>query len=397
MKIIGIIGSIGAGKSTTRTKLVNRIYDYNSDANVVAVDLDDVVKLIHDANPSLRDELYLTFGPPMNWDKDDRSQFVIENIFARPHLYAKLVEILSPYIDMWLRKAIRTYKDQQVDVLIVEGVHFIHSEALASHLDCVVHVAATQNLCLTRVADRNRYTPKQAAILYDRTVPAMGFSLPSGRRYIINTNPESAEHIHDRLGNIVRQELSYLITPKETEKAEDEITDVRVTVGTAKYDTNLPKEKIAIYAGSFNPLHKGHLAVVEDLLRTFDQVILLVCINAAKGHGTDRRLPEIRERGIDVNVLPKGCTADIWGGAFVDYLDRLGNSEVTIARGIRNATDLEYETTYIKHLQEQCKIRGKTLPPVLFVPCREEYKHISSSGIKAIMPFDPGYATSLLP
>ena len=41
----------------------------------------------------------------------------------------------------------------------------------------------------------------------------------------------------------------------------------------------------ALYAGSFDPLHLGHLAVVEHAARAFDEVILAVLGNPEKASG----------------------------------------------------------------------------------------------------------------
>ena len=35
-------------------------------------------------------------------------------------------------------------------------------------------------------------------------------------------------------------------------------------------------ERIAVYSGSFNPLHKGHLAILRRLAKAYDRVLLVV-------------------------------------------------------------------------------------------------------------------------
>ncbi|UUD35052.1 pantetheine-phosphate adenylyltransferase [Mycoplasmopsis caviae] len=40
--------------------------------------------------------------------------------------------------------------------------------------------------------------------------------------------------------------------------------------------------KVAIYPGSFDPLHKGHISVVEKALKLFDNLIVIVSINPDK-------------------------------------------------------------------------------------------------------------------
>ncbi|WP_027332891.1 pantetheine-phosphate adenylyltransferase [Mycoplasmopsis gallinarum] len=41
-------------------------------------------------------------------------------------------------------------------------------------------------------------------------------------------------------------------------------------------------EKVAIYPGSFDPLHKGHISVIQKALKLFDKLIVVVSINPDK-------------------------------------------------------------------------------------------------------------------
>lgn len=77
--------------------------------------------------------------------------------------------------------------------------------------------------------------------------------------------------------------------------------------------------RIAVYSGSFNPLHKGHLAIMEHLTREagFDEVYLVVTpqnpFKGAEGRDTGeerfqaalealRRHPELRVRALDIEL-----------------------------------------------------------------------------------------------
>lgn len=43
-------------------------------------------------------------------------------------------------------------------------------------------------------------------------------------------------------------------------------------------------ERIAVYPGSFNPVHPGHLEVIRQATNLFDKVIVLVAINPDKNY-----------------------------------------------------------------------------------------------------------------
>ena len=43
-------------------------------------------------------------------------------------------------------------------------------------------------------------------------------------------------------------------------------------------------EKIAVYPGSFNPVHPGHLHVIRQAAQVFDRVIVLIAENPEKSY-----------------------------------------------------------------------------------------------------------------
>lgn len=152
-----------------------------------------------------------------------------------------------------------------------------------------------------------------------------------------------------------------------------------------------PNESVGVYPGSFNPLHQGHLDVVRQALRVCNKVVVLKCINGAKEQSGEDAL-------IVSTTLPANCSYAVHLESFATYLVNNQNRKLVIIRGVRNGTDLQYENDYIAHLTQMYrrKTNGKQLPPVIYIPASDHVKHISSSSIKAIMPFDPDYANSLL-
>jgi pantetheine-phosphate adenylyltransferase len=145
-------------------------------------------------------------------------------------------------------------------------------------------------------------------------------------------------------------------------------------------------ERIAIYPGSFNPLHVGHLNIINTALKIFDKVIVVRCINSAKSDTDDLFIS-----GTD---LPERAVIYRHTGSFTSFLDMYYlNYNITIIRGIRNNADLQYEMDYITYLTA---VYDKELPPVVFIPANKDTQHVSSSSIKAILPFHDEYADSLI-
>jgi cytidyltransferase-like protein len=73
--------------------------------------------------------------------------------------------------------------------------------------------------------------------------------------------------------------------------------------GQASSGATLARVAVALYAGSFDPIHLGHLGVIEHAARTYEQVVVAVVANPEKPAGMFR--PEERLR------LLTGATAHL--------------------------------------------------------------------------------------
>jgi pantetheine-phosphate adenylyltransferase len=106
----------------------------------------------------------------------------------------------------------------------------------------------------------------------------------------------------------------------------------------------------AVYAGSFDPITLGHISVVERAFKLFETIHIVVANNRAKKHlftleqRTDLVRRSIPEQYVDRTVIAP------FEGIVADYINE--HSIGAVIRGIRNATDLEYELQleqYIRH------------------------------------------------
>jgi pantetheine-phosphate adenylyltransferase len=95
----------------------------------------------------------------------------------------------------------------------------------------------------------------------------------------------------------------------------------------------------AVYPGSFDPVTNGHLDLVQRATVLFEEVIVAVLTNPAKG-GTfplDERLDLLRQATASV---PRVTVAS-FEGLLVDFLEKEGAR--VIVRGLRAVSDFEYE------------------------------------------------------
>lgn len=97
--------------------------------------------------------------------------------------------------------------------------------------------------------------------------------------------------------------------------------------------------KRAIYPGSFDPITNGHLDVLKRALNVFDEVIVLVAVNANKQSKftTDERVEMIKEATKDL----KGVIVDSYDGITVKYARE--HDAKCLIRGLRAVSDFEYE------------------------------------------------------
>lgn len=131
--------------------------------------------------------------------------------------------------------------------------------------------------------------------------------------------------------------------------------------------------KIAVYAGSFNPFHKGHLNILEKAEQIFDKVIIARGVNPDKKNELIELPSELQFRQIET-----------YNGLLTDFIDKLGY-DVTLIRGLRNSNDLQYELTQYRYLQDL----NKNIK-VVSLFCDREFEHISSSAIRQLKQFDKG-------
>ena len=135
--------------------------------------------------------------------------------------------------------------------------------------------------------------------------------------------------------------------------------------------------KLAIYAGSFDPVTMGHLDVLKRALKIFDRVIVAVGENPNKKYlfSAEERKNMIKEatKGLNVEV-------DHFNGMLIDYAAAKGASAVI--RGLRAVSDFDYEF--------QAALMNRKLNPdieTIFIMTRGMYCYLNSSLVKEVASF----------
>ncbi len=134
-------------------------------------------------------------------------------------------------------------------------------------------------------------------------------------------------------------------------------------------------ERVAVCAGSFDPVHNGHLDIFARCRSIFDRVVIAVLHNDAKKplFTVDERVEMIREQV----ERYEDCRVEAFSGLLVDFMGEVGAT--TIVRGLRAVSDFEYEFQ-MALMNRRLDLAVETV----FMMPKEEYSYLSSRLVKEV-------------
>jgi len=133
--------------------------------------------------------------------------------------------------------------------------------------------------------------------------------------------------------------------------------------------------KTAIYPGSFDPVTKGHLSIIERASNIFDRLIVCVMVNAGKRpmFHQEERVAMIRKVTQHLPNVEVEASKDL----LAEYAKKKGSC--VIVKGLRAGSDFENEF-------QMALINRKINPNLdtMFLTTEHQYMYLSSSVVKEL-------------
>ena len=149
----------------------------------------------------------------------------------------------------------------------------------------------------------------------------------------------------------------------------------------------ISRSPVAVYPGSFDPIHLGHVDIIARATQIFPRVVVGILKNPGKG-----ALFSPEERVEMVGSLYRGDPAVevlAFTGLLVNFLKEL--DATIVIRGMRAVSDFEYEF--------QMALMNRRLYPAaetVFLTPKEEYTYLSSRLVREVAALG-GDVTGLVP
>lgn len=132
---------------------------------------------------------------------------------------------------------------------------------------------------------------------------------------------------------------------------------------------------VALYPGSFDPVHNGHLAIIRQASELFSEVIVAVGHNPQKPSGIftpDERAELIR----DQVLAQSNVRVELFSGLVTHAAQRLGAT--LLVKGIRGGADLDAE------LQQAHMNLVSGAVPTVFLPAVDGAAFVASRYVREI-------------
>lgn len=135
-------------------------------------------------------------------------------------------------------------------------------------------------------------------------------------------------------------------------------------------------KRIAVFAGTFDPVTMGHVDVVRRAAPLFDELVIAIGVNTAKKtlFPLEKRTEWLQKTFADLSNV----RVEHYEGLTVMFCESVGSGY--LLRGLRNGTDFDYEA-HIAQLNKSLDTRVETI----FMLTLPQYSFISSTLVRDLI------------
>jgi len=135
-------------------------------------------------------------------------------------------------------------------------------------------------------------------------------------------------------------------------------------------------KRIAVFAGTFDPVTMGHVDVVRRAAPLFDEIIIAIGVNTAKKtlFSLEKRTDWLERTFSDLSNI----RIEHYEGLTVNFCESVGAKY--LLRGLRNGTDFDYEA-HIAQLNKSLDSKIETV----FMMTSPEFSFISSTLVRDLV------------
>ncbi len=165
MKVIGLTGNIASGKSVVATML--------EDLGAKVIDADDIARKVVEPKEPAWNEIVEVFGKTiLNSDDSINRKALGEIVFNDDQKRNILNNITHPKIIQRVREAVETYKNEGVEVVIIEAALIVEKGGLKGLIEGLIVVTSDEKSQIDRLKKRNGLSKEEALSRINSQMPA---------------------------------------------------------------------------------------------------------------------------------------------------------------------------------------------------------------------------------